>query len=343
MQKKPITIKDLASMLGMSKSTVSRALRDQYDVNPETRKKVLELAQKLDFETNTLAASLRENRSYILGVIIPSFSIPFYSIALSGIHAAAAAAGYNIIVCQSDDSFENEQKNVNFLMKSRVDGILISLSRNTTSTEHLLRIAQRGVPVVMFNRVSQQNTIPRVFIDDYAGALCATRHLIEIGCRRLAHISGPSSLFLSQNRMKGFEEGLREAGLNVDPDMIVESDFTLESGKIAIQKILPYKPDALFCVCDAVAFGAMAIIKEKGLRIPEDISVAGFTNEPLSSIFSPSLTTMAQPIEEIGKAAVDLLFEHMHSLKNSHIRKDIVMSAGLIIRESTTNKTVIAQ
>jgi DNA-binding LacI/PurR family transcriptional regulator len=337
MSQKPYTIIDLARMLGMSKSTVSRALRDQYDVKPETREKVLELAKKLDFETNTLAASLRGNKSYIIGVIIPSFAIPFYSIAMGGIQAAASENGYNVMVCQTGEKYQTELDTINFLMKSRVDGILISLSKDTSIFDHLQRISKRGTPVVMFNRVSENLDLPNVVIDDYDASLMACRYLIESGCRRIAHISGPQSLILSQNRLNGFTDALYEAGLELHMNHIVESDFTLESGKMAARQLMSSAelPDALFCVCDAVAFGAMAVIREIGLRIPEDVSVMGFTNEPMSSIVSPTLSTISQPIETIGRTAVEVLLEHLNNPKSPQNRHSVVLGTELIIREST--------
>lgn len=337
MTKTTYTIIDLAKMLGMSKSTVSRALRDQYDVKPETRQKVLQLARKLDFKTNTLAASLRENKSYIIGVIIPSFAIPFYSIALGGIQAAASGSGYNVMVCQTGENYQRELETINFLLKSRVDGILISLSKDTSNYDHLVKLTNRGIPVIMFNRAGNHPDLPSVVIDDYEGSLSICRHLIAGGCRNIAHITGPQSLLLTQNRMKGYTDALAEASLPLNNDLICESDFTLESGKEATRRILssPTRPDALFCVCDAVAFGAMAVIKDAGLQIPDDISVAGFTNEPMASIMSPSLTTMAQPIDEIGRKAVDLLLEHLKNPNSPHNRSKIILPTELIIREST--------
>jgi LacI family transcriptional regulator, repressor for deo operon, udp, cdd, tsx, nupC, and nupG len=238
MSKKPYTIIDLARMLGMSKSTVSRALRDQYDVNSETRQKVLLLARELEFETNTLAASLREKRSYIIGVVIPSFSIPFYSIALGGIQEAAAAKGYNVMVCQSDEKYETEMANINFLMKSRVDGLLVSVSRDTKDFRHLTKLKNRGIPVVMFNRVMDDADLPMVMIDDYKSALDATHYLIESGCRKIAHISGPTSLLMSQKRKQGFMDALLQCGLQANDAWMEESDFSLESGERAMEKIL---------------------------------------------------------------------------------------------------------
>jgi DNA-binding LacI/PurR family transcriptional regulator len=337
MQKKPYTIVDLARMLEMSKSTVSRALRDQYDVNPETRQKVLDLARKLDFETNTLAASLREKRSYIIGVVIPSFSIPFYSIALGGIQEVASANGYNVMVCQSDEKYEIELANINFLLKSRVDGLLVSLSKDTKDFRHLAKLKNRGIPVVMFNRVMDEADLPMVLIDDYNSALDATRYLIESGCRKIAHISGPESLLMSNKRKQGFMDALLQSGLQVNDEWIIESDFSLESGELAMEKILnqPTLPDAVFCVCDAVAFGAMKKIRERGLSIPKDISVMGFTDEPVTSLVSPPLTTVSQPISEIGQQATQLLLEYIQDIKSPHNRKKEVLPTRIVVRGST--------
>lgn len=337
MEKKPYTIVDLARILGVSKSTVSRALRDKHDVNPATREKVLKLAKDLDFESNNFAASLRSNKSNIIGVVIPSFAIPFYSIALGGIQFAASKNGYNVMVCQTDEKYENEISNINFLLKAGVDGILVSLSKNTKSVDHLINIHQKKRPVVLFNRAGNSESVPRVVIDDYTGALNACRHLIKTGSLRIAHISGPKTLPLSENRTRGYTDALSESGLAIDESLIFESDFSIESGKEATRLLLSrhMKPDAIFCICDAVAYGAMAVIKERGLKIPEEIEVIGFTNEPMSSIVFPSLTTVSQPINEIGQTATGLLMEFIKNGKSPYIRQKIVLPTEFVLREST--------
>jgi DNA-binding LacI/PurR family transcriptional regulator len=337
MTKKTYTIVDLANLLGISKSTVSRALRDQYDVNPTTREKVLALARSLDFQSNHFAAGLRGNQSFIIGVIIPSFSIPFYSIALEGIQQVASQYGYNLIVCQTGESFTNEESAIRHLTRSRVDGLLISLSKDTPNAQHLLKLKQRGVPVVLFNRVVRDADLPRVLIDDYTGARDAVSYLVGRGHRDIAHISGPCTLMLGNEREQGYLDALREAGMESCRPLMARSDFSIESGKKAMLSILngSIKPDAVFCVCDAVAFGAMEAIKGKGLRIPDDISVMGFTDEPFATLVTPSLSTVCQPIKQIGEMATSILLEYIRDIRGIHNRKEEILETRLIIRDST--------
>ena len=335
MGKSNITIKDIAQALNISKSTVSRALQDKHDVNPETRKKVLEYAHQHDYHPDFMARSLRSKRTRTIGVIVPAYNIPFYSIAICGIQDYAMNQGYNVMVCHSSEKYEVEKENINALLAADVEGIIISVARDTEGNEHIYKLKRKGMPLVMFNRVIEDFKAAKVVVDDYYGAAEMVRYLIGTGCTRIAHIAGPSNLLLSYNRKQGFLDALSEAGIEPGEDWIVEGDFTIESGSQCMEKLLGSSGniEAVFCVCDAVAFGAIKVLKERGFRIPDDISIAGFTNEPMAELIEPTLTTMGQPIYEIGETASRLLFSQ---LQNPDLPPEFcVLDTKLIIRDST--------
>ena len=335
MKKERITINDIARALNISKSTVSRALRDKHDISPGTRKKVLEYANRYDYTPDFVARSLRSKTTRTIGVIVPAYNIPFYSIAICGIQDYAMKQGYNVMVCHSSEQYEVEKHNVDALLAAGVEGIIISVARNTELNEHVGKLKRKGIPLVMFNRVIEQFKAAKVVVDDYYGAREMVRYLIRTGCRHVAHISGPVNIALSLNRKQGYIDALEEAGIRFDPVMVVDADFTIDSGMKGMSALLNLdrEIDAVFCVCDAVAFGAMKVIKRKGFRIPADISVAGFTNEPMCEVTDPTLTTVKQPIYEIGESASRLLFSQ---LRDPDIPAEhCILNTGLEIREST--------
>ena len=335
MRRSNITIKEIASALNISKSTVSRALRDKHDVNPETRRKILEYANQHDYHPDFIASSLRSKSTRTIGVIVPAYNIPFYSIAICGIQDYAMQQGYNVMVCHSSEKYEVEKENVDALLAADVEGIIISVARDTEINEHIHKLKRRGIPLVMFNRIIEDFKAAKVVVDDYYGAAEMVRYLVKTGCRRITHISGPPNLLLSFNRKQGFLDALQESGIEFMGDWIFERDFTIDSGIEGMSALLEKSVDidAVFCVCDAVAFGAIKILKEKGYRIPEDISVAGFTNEPMAELIEPTLSTVSQPIHEIGETASRLLFSQ---LQNPDLPPEFcVLNTELLIRDST--------
>ncbi len=337
MKNQSVTIKDIAKALGVSKSTVSRALRDKHDIHPGTREKVWDMAQKMDYQPNQVALSLRKNSTKTIGVVIPGYIIPFYSLAISGIQDEAYKNGYNIITCQSNESYEMEKANIHTLLASKVDGIILSLSKETNDYQHVYRLRKKGVPFVFFNRTINNKEFCRVLVDDYQGGLEITKHLIERGYQRIAHLMGPKSLIISQNRLNGFYKAMKEAGKAVPEGYILEGDFTEDNGKKLTCRLLdlPKPPDALFCVCDAMAFGAMQEARGRGLAIPGDIAIAGFTNEPVAPLVTPPLTTIAQPAYEIGCHAARILLDQIQH-KGKEICPEVkILKTKLVVREST--------
>jgi DNA-binding LacI/PurR family transcriptional regulator len=337
-----VTIKDIARQLNISVATVSRALRDFPDINENTKKAVVSLAAELDYRPNQIAQSLVKRRTNTIGVVIPTFVIPFYASAISGIQEEAARANYNVIVCQSNESHETEVANIYTLASSRVDGILVSLSKETTNFEHLQCLQKKGIEIVFFNRVYDDMPVARVVVDDYEGAVAATEHLISIGRKRIAHLSGPANLSISQERQRGYIDTLEKYNLPVSEELIVPCDFSTACGIEAARQLLQLHPlpDAIFAVSDSVAFGAMKVLKQHGIKIPEDIAIVGYTDEPTASLVDPDLTTVAQPTFEIGQTAARLLLGQINEQTKNIVQERTILKTRLIIRGSTVKSKV---
>lgn len=331
---RPITIKDIAKELGISKSTVSRVLQNAYDVNPETRKRVLEKMQEMHYRPNMIARNLKKKNSNTIGVNIPAFDIPFYSQAISGIQNEAARQGFNIITCQSNEDYATELKNIETMLTSQVDGLLISISRTTLNVKHLLDLQRNNIPVVLFNRVAGLMDFSKVFVDDIDGARKMVDYLIEKGHKRIAHISGPRNLSLSKKRIEGYKASLQEKGVVFDENLLIEGDFSFFDGARCTNELLDHgvEIDAIFCVCDSMALGCMQALKKRGYQIPKDIAVAGYTNDPAAEFVDPGLTTIAQPSYQIGVESAQLLIK---KIKNPDtVREDVMLDTELIVRTS---------
>jgi LacI family transcriptional regulator len=339
-----ITIKDIARELGISPSTVSRALKDHPDISKDTKKAVNELADKLNYQPNIVALNLRQKKTNTIGVIIPEVVHFFFSTVISGIEDVAYSAGYNVIFAQSNESYQREVAHVKTMFNSRVDGLLLSLSRETTNFDHVESIISKGVPIVFYDRMYNSPTSSKVIVDDYAGAKEAVNHLIEQGCKQIAHIIGAPNLIISSDRLRGYTDALKESNIEMNNDLILQSESgTFEEGKKITQKLLSKKQgvDAIFCNNDPLAMGAMMAIKEKGLRIPQDIAVVGFSNWFFGELMEPSLTSIDQPGFEMGQEAARLLIRQIDmKVKDlgEPIQETKILKTKLIIRQSSMKK-----
>lgn len=339
-----VTIKDIARELGISPSTVSRALKDHPDISPETKKAVNELADKLNYQPNIVALSLRQSKTNTIGVIIPEIVHFFFSTVISGIEDVANKAGYNVIITQSTELLEREKASIKTLFNSRVDGMLISLSRETNAYDHIDNILAKGVPMVFFDRVYNTINSSKVIVDDLSGAKDATQHLIDQGCKRIAHLEGPPNLDITKQRLEGYLEVLKENNIPVNQELIVSCPSgTIEEGKSATEKLLKLsnRPDAIFATNDPAAMGAMQAIKEAGLSIPKDIAVVGFSNWIFSALLDPSLSSVDQPGFEMGQEAAKLLIRQIgvKSKDNTEPTPETkVLKTRLIVRDSSVKK-----
>lgn len=336
--KKPITIKDLAKSLNISVATVSRALRNSSEINEETKLAVLRLAKEMDYHPNLLARGLSSKKSKILGVVVPTINRQFWSNSISGIENIAYQDGYKVMIFQSAESYQKEVEIVEILANSRVDGILIAFSKETNDYGHIQQVIDRGIPVLLFERVCDMLETSKVVTDDFFGAKKITQHLISRGKKHIAYLGGPMSLAVCKDRFLGFQSAIIEAGLSISAEHILEKEeFTFENAKNGVYQLWnsKNKPDAIFCFADILAIGAMDACKELGIKVPEQLAVAGFGNDDTSRFVSPSITTMSQPSFEIGQLAAKLILEEIATGNEHTIYRKEVIQPTLVIREST--------
>ncbi|MDB5203407.1 MAG: LacI family transcriptional regulator [Ferruginibacter sp.] len=332
---KPATIKDIARHLNISISTVSRAMRNAPDVNPDTRRAVMALSEELSYQPNKLALSLQQKQTHNIGVIVPNLDYVLACM-IRGIDEVALEAGYTVMVCQSNESFGREMVNTRRLLDSLVDGFIISVSSETKVFDHFKKIQEKQMPMVVFDRVTPQLIAPSVRLDNEDGGFQATEHLIEQGYKRIAILAGPKNLGISNSRLDGYLAALKKYKIMPVEDLIVHCDFNREYAYLATQELLSMKkrPDAIFTISDRMAIGAMLAIKEKGLKMPQDIGLVGFNNEPVVSLVTPGISSVEQPAFELGKMAAKLFIETMHNNDDMSAVEE-VLKPKLIIRESS--------
>jgi len=327
---------DIALALRISKSTVSRALRDAPDIKQETKDAVKALAEELDYHPNKLALSLLNRQTHTIGVIIPNLDYVL-STMVRGIDEVALEAGYTVMVCQSDESFGREIVNTKRLLDSSVDGFIVSVSSETKVFEHIKKIYNKKIPLVLFDRVIDSIATPKVRLDNVAGGVLATQHLVDQGYKKIAILVGPQNLNISNKRMEGYLQVLKQNGIRPDKKLIIHCDFNQQYAYEATKELLAMKhrPDAIFTISDRMAIGAMLAIKEKGLQMPHDIGLVGFNNEPITSLLSPSISSVEMYSFEMGKATAKLFIEMMHG-DAAMLKQEIVIKPKLFIRESSS-------
>ncbi|MGB8193678.1 MAG: LacI family DNA-binding transcriptional regulator [Chitinophagaceae bacterium] len=333
---KPATIKDIAKQLNISISTVSRAMRNAPDVNIETRKAVMALSEELNYQPNKLALSLKQKQTHNIGVIVPNLDYVL-SMMVKGIDEVALEAGYTVMVCQSNESFGREIVNTRRLLDSLVDGFIVSVSSETKVFDHFRKILEKQMPMVMFDRVPPDMKSPSVRIDNMDGGYQATEHLLEQGYKRIAILAGPKNLGISNSRLEGYLQALKKYKVKPDPNLIIHCDFNQHYAYLATKELLEMKkrPDAIFTISDRMAIGAMLAIKEKGLKMPHDIGLVGFNNEPVVSLVTPTISSVDQPAFELGKMAAKLFIETVHNNGEMNLEEEVVLKPKLFIRESS--------
>lgn len=329
-------MKEIAKKLGVSVSTVSRALKDSPELHEETKRKIVETAKEMNYQPNLLAQSLRISRTKTLGVIVPEITSHFFASCISGIQDFANKRGYNVMICQSNESIDQEIANIKTLVASQVDALMISLSRETNHYEHLFELYNREIPFVLFDRVQEDIPVSKVTFNDAGGAYQVTNHLLESGCRSIVYISGPEDLYISKKRKEGYLKALKEFGIKENPNFIKVTDLT-EADNIRIAKEIASMdplPDGVFCMIDPVAVDVLTYWKSIGLKVPEQIALAGFTNNPTSAVVEPPLTTVSQPGYEMGKLAVSHLLDQLDGLVSDD-PISIVLDTTLVPRKSS--------
>jgi len=334
--KKEATIYDIAKEVKLSASTVSRALKDNPVINPDTRRKVQKCAERMGYRSNTFASSLRTQRTNTIGVIVPKLDSNFMSACLAGMEEVANVKGYNMIISQSHESLEREAQNAGIMFNKRVDGLIASLTVDNCNTEHFDRFNDKNVPVVFFDRVPDHSNNACFVIENFNAAFLATKHLAEQGCKRIMHMTIQSSSNVYVDRIRGFNAAIAESE-GCTGEVLYLDALNLDAGKAIVDELLEkeHRPDGLFVANDLAAVGCMIALQEKGITIPCDIAVVGFNNDPVSTIIKPELTTVSYPGKEAGMLAAKNLIDHLSGENDISHTNRVILNTKLIVRESS--------
>lgn len=332
-----VTIKDIAQRLKLSVSTVSRALRDSSEIKPATRQIVRELAAELQYSPNPIALSLKEKKSKIIGVIVPEIANNFCAATIAGIEDIAYSKGYHVIIFQSHERFEREVINMQLLTSRRIEGLIISLSNETRSLTHIREMIAKGVPVVMFDRVSDEISTHKVVVNDYYGAYKATEHLIHEGYHNIAHLTISEFLSITQKRLNGYSDALKKYDIPMRDEWIVHCSFDFQEIERSIRKLFsgPDKPNAILASVERLAMICMNVLKEMNLRIPDDVALVGFSDNPINHLLAPALTSVRQPTFDIGQQAAELLLDLIETRNAVPRYKTVQLETALDIQASS--------
>lgn len=335
---KKVTILDIAKELNIAFSTVARALNDNPSISEATTKAVKETAERLGYQRNSLASSLRSGKTQTIGVLVPRLDVSFFSSVVQGIEAVMNQNNYTILLYQSQESNKQENKGIEAFLRSRVDGVIASISLETESSEAFEEITKRNIPLIFFDRVLPGMEVPSVTINDYEGGFLATEHLIQAGYRKIVHINQYRNINIFNERLRGYLDALKKHNIPVEEELIIKGDFSLDFGRQCVRDLMEKKVDfdAIFTLEDFTAMGVMQELKAYGKRIPEDVGLVGFANEKFTSLVSPTLSTVDQRTTAMGKEVALLLLRILKSGKNkAGDVENVVLHPELIIRESS--------
>ena len=338
--KKKTTIKDIANVLNISAAAVSKALHNDSRISEKTKKAVRQVAENLNYQPNHLASALRSGKSKLVGVIVPRTNSNFFSSVIQSIEEVLNKKGYNIIITQSNESYKKECDSIDTLLFTQVDGIIASMANETINLEYYEKIKTKGIPLILFDRGENDLNVDYVGIDDYESSHIIVKHLVEQGCKRIAHIGGYKHTRIFNNRIRGYVDALQKHSLPLDKELLLESSLTIEDGRKKMLQLLTLKnrPDAVYVAGDYAALGAQQILNEKGINMPNEIALVGFGNEPFTSMVSPSITSINQHSEEIGEKAAEAFLIHSKEKIVTQTLNKIILNAELLIRESSKRK-----
>ena len=336
--KKHVSLKDLAEELGVSVSTVSRALKDSPEVGEEMRERVKKLAGEWNYRPNPFAISLLKNNPRIIGIIVPDIVTHFYSSIISGISDVARKNHYSVIITSSYEQYELEKQCVEDLMNIRVEGIIACISQETTDYAHFESLIMQRVPLVFFDRVCLHGRCSCVVADNAESGKAATEHFLHHGAKRIGFIGGANHLDIVKRRKHGYLEALRENRIPIEKELVVCRKIDYEEGKIATETLLslPQPPDAILAMNDTLAFAAMEVIKKHDLRIPDDVAIIGYTDEQHANYVEPKLSAVSHQTYKMGETACQLLIDQ---IKGDKTIKQVTIPTHLQIRESSIKKT----
>lgn len=335
-----VTIKDIAKALGVSTSTVSRALNGSYEIGTETKKLVLEYAEKINYRPNPIALSLKEQKSHSIGVVVCEVANDYFSQAINGIESIAYNRGYHVIITQTHESFDRETANVKHLLSRHVDGLLVSLSAQTTDTSQYKYLLDKGFPIVFFDRATVDLNTHKVIANNFKGAFEATETLLKAGFTKIAHLTNSNNLLISRERLDGFKAALDQYGAEFKPDYVKHCNhggMIQDEVEMAVKELLNMSepPEAIFSGSDRLTISCMSILKKMGIKIPEQLALAGFTNSDVVQLFDPPLTVVRQPAFQIGQMATEMLIKTIESKWPIEEFTTEKVDAELIVRSSS--------
>tara|TARA_B110000238_G_scaffold115044_1_gene124831 strand:+ start:6261 stop:7292 length:1032 start_codon:yes stop_codon:yes gene_type:complete len=340
-KKKKTTIKDIASVLNISAAAVSKALHNDSRISEKTKIAVRQVAENLQYQPNHLASALRSGKSHLVGVIVPRTNSNFFSSVIQNIEEVLNKKGYSIIITQSNESYQKECDSIDTLLYTQVDGIIASMANETVDLSAYEKIKSKGIPLILFDRGENDLNVDYIGIDDYNSSHLIVEHLVENGCKRIAHIGGYKRTRIFNNRIRGYIDALKKHNLPLDEELLTESGLTIEDGREKMLKLLSLatQPDAVYVAGDYAALGALQVLKEKNIKIPEEIALVGFGNEPFTDMVTPRISSVHQHSAEIGKRAANTFLKYVGQETIDQQLNKIILNAELIVRDSSHKKT----
>ena len=335
--KRKTTLKDIANILKISTAAVSKALQDDSRISIKTKEAVRKVAKELNYQPNHLASALRKGKSNLVGVIVPRTNSNFFSSVIQNLEEVLNKSGYNIIITQSNESYTKECEAIDTLLFTQVDGIIASMANETIDLDHYEKIKSKGIPLILFDRGENDLNVDYIGIDDYASSQMIVEHLVSQGCQRIAHIGGYKRTRIFNNRIRGYVDAISKYGLPSDTELLLESSLTLEDGRSKMEQLLRLKnrPDAVYVAGDYAALGALQVLKENEVEVPTEIALVGFGNEPFTAVVTPTISSVEQHSEAIGKLAAQTFLEHAKSAEIHQALSKKILDAKLIIRDSS--------
>jgi LacI family transcriptional regulator len=335
--KKRTTIKDIANELNISTAAVSKALHNDSRISKKTKEAVKSVAKALNYQPNHLASALRKGKSNLVGVMVPRTNSHFFSSVVENMEEVLNKAGYNIIITQSNESFKKECSNIDTLLFTQVDGIIASMANETVDLSYYEKIKSKGIPLVLFDRGENDLNVDYVGINDYDSSHVIIEHLIAKGCKRIAHIGGYRRTRIFNNRIRGYIDAIKKNNLPIDENLIIESSLTLEDGRKQMANLLALKkrPDAVYVAGDYAALGALQVLNENNINVPNDIRLVGFGNEPFTSLVSPKISSIDQHSKDIGRLAAETFLKRVATPDIKQTLNKIILDATLIVRDSS--------
>lgn len=337
MNKKKATIKDIANELNISSAAVSKALHDDSRISKKTKDAVKRVAKALNYQPNHLASALRKGKSNLVGVIVPRTNSNFFSSVIEQMEDVLNKAGYNIIITQSNESFKKECKNIDTLLFTQVDGIIASMANETVDLSYFEKIKSKGIPLILFDRGENDLNVDYIGINDYDSSHMIVEHLISKGCKRIAHIGGYRRTRIFNNRIRGYIDAINKNNLPLDNNLIIECALTLEDGRCEMKNLLKLKdkPDAVYVAGDYAALGALQVLDENNINVPNQIRLVGFGNEPFTSLVSPTITSVNQHSKAIGRLTAETFLKRVANPEVKQSLNKIILDAELIVRDSS--------